>query len=138
MPLKIQLRPQERVIINGAVIEGHSDSRTEITVLNKVMIMRQKHIIKEKDADTPSKRLYFTLQMMYIDPDNIDDYRQHYQKFHKDLCETVTLPTLVNSLELIDRSVENNNFYDAMKICRELIKVEAELLKIAMPEIAQE
>lgn len=138
MPLKIQLRPKERVIINGAVIEGHSDSRTEITVMNKVMIMRQKHIISEKDADTPSKRLYFTLQMMYIDPDNIDDYRDHYKNFHKDLKDTVTLPTLTSSLELIDKAVEGGNFYDAMKICRDLIKVEAELLKIATPEIAED
>ena len=138
MPLKIQLRPKERVIINGAVIEGHSDSRTEITVMNKVMIMRQKHIISEKDADTPSKRLYFTIQMMYIDPDNIENYRASYKNFHKDLKETVSLPTLVESLDLIDKSVEGGNFYDAMKVCRELIKVEAELLKVATPEIAQD
>lgn len=138
MPLKIQLRPKERVIINGAVIEGHSDSRTEITVMNKVMIMRQKHIISEQDADTPSKRLYFALQMMYIDPESIDDYRERYTTFHKDLSDTVSLPTLVESLNLIENAVKGGNFYDAMKICRELIKVEAELLKMSTPEIAQD
>ncbi len=138
MPLKIQLRPKERVIINGAVIEGNSDSRTEITIMNKVMIMRQKHIINEKEADTPSKRLYFTLQMMYIDPENIETYKDHYTNFYKDLNDTVSLPTLKDSLRLIDEAVEVGKFYDAMKICRELIKVEAELLKIATPEIAEE
>lgn len=138
MPLKIQLRPQERVIINGAVIEGHSDGRTEITVMNKAMIMRQKHIIGEKEANTPSKRLYFTIQMMYIDPENKENYQAPYAGFLKDLKDTVKLPTLQDSLNLIEKAIEGGNFYDAMKVCRELIKVEAELLNIPVDKIAQD
>ena len=133
MPLKIQLKPKERVIINGAVIEGHSDNRTEIVVMNNASVMRQKHILQEGQADTPCKRLYFTLQMMYIDEDEREKYKPSYQRFFKDLHDTMTLPTIKTSLDLIDRSVESGKYYDALKVCRELIKVEAELLKIANP-----
>lgn len=133
MPLKIQLKPKERVIINGAVIEGHPDNRTEIVVLNNAAVMRQKHILQESDADTPVKRLYFALQMLYLDEDARPTYEVSYKKFHKDLADTFTLPTIKTSLELIDDAASKQKYYDAMKVCRDLIKVEAELFKIANP-----
>lgn len=133
MPLKIQLKPQERVIINGAVIEGHPESRTEIVVLNNASVMRQKHILQEKEADTPVKRLYFALQMLYIDEDNRPSYTDSYNRYLKDLKDTFSLPTIKESLALMEQSVEKGKYYDAMKVCRDLIKVEAELFKIANP-----
>lgn len=133
MPLKIQLKPKERVIINGAVVEGHPDSRTEIVVLNNASVMRQKHILQEADADTPVKRLYFALQMMYIDEDARDAYMDLYRGYFKDLDNTFSLPTIKVSLKLLNDAVEKSKFYDAMKISRDLIKVEAELFKIGNP-----
>lgn len=136
MPLKIQLKPKERVIINGAVIEGHADNRTEIVVMNNASVLRQKHILQEDQANTPCKRLYFTLQMMYIDEDGRENYRPAFERFFKDLDEAMKLPTIKTSLKLIHEAVEAGKFYEALKVCRELIKVEAELLKIAnvMPD----
>ena len=133
MPLKIQLKPQERVIINGAVVEGHPESRTEIVVLNNASVMRQKHILQEGEADTPVKRLYFALQMLYIDEDHRDNYIGDYKKYHKDLQDTFTLAPIRESLALIEESVAKTRYYDALKVCRDLIRVEAELFKIANP-----
>ena len=133
MPLKIQLKPKERVIINGAVIEGDPAARTEIVVLNNASVMRQKHILQQSEASTPCKRLYFTLQMMYIEPENKDHYIPDYKRYFKDLDDTMTLAPVKNGLRIIHDNVDKENFYDAMKVCRDLIKVEAELFKIANP-----
>lgn len=130
MPLKIQLKPKERIIINGAVVEGNPDSRTEIIILNNASVMRQKHIMQEEEANTPAKRLYFTLQMLYIDSENHDKYKQLYEGFHGDLERTVTLPVLKQSLQLIKDAVTESRFYDAMKVCRDLVSAEEEILKI--------
>lgn len=130
MPLKIQLKPKERIIINGAVVEGNPDGRTEIIILNNASVMRQKHIMQEEEANTPSKRLYFTLQMLYIDPDNHEQYKPLYENFRGDLERTVSLPVLKDSLNLIKAAVESARYYDAMKICRDLVSAEDELLKI--------
>ncbi len=134
MPLKIQLKPKERVIINGAVIEGHDDARTEIVVLNNASVMRQKHILQQDEADTPVKRLYFALQMLYIeDRENHEPYKKSFEQYHKDLDETLSLPAIKVSLGLIKQAVTQEKYYDALKVCRELIKVEAELFKYANP-----
>lgn len=131
MPLKIQLKPKERIIINGAVIEGNPDGRTEIIVLNNASVMRQKHIMQEDEANTPSKRLYFTLQMLYIDPENKEQYEPLFNGFHGDLDRTVSLPVIKESLALIKTAVDNAQYYDAMKICRDLIAAEEKLLNLA-------
>jgi len=133
MPLKIQLKPKERVIINGAVIEGHPENRTEIVVMNNASVMRQKHILQESEADTPVKRLYFALQMLYIDEEHRANYEGDFKKYHKDLQDTLTLPVIVTSLDLIKAAVDEGKYYDAMKVARDLIKVEAELFKFANP-----
>lgn len=133
MPLKIQLKPKERVIINGAVIEGDADARTEIVVLNNASVLRSKHILQQDEANTPCKRLYFTLQMMYIDEENRDSFRPQFDQYYKDLDDTFTLEPLRRSLGLIGASVKENKFYEAMKLCRDMIKVEAELFKISNP-----
>lgn len=130
MPLKIQLKPKERIIINGAVVEGNPDGRTEIIILNNASVMRQKHIMQEEEANTPSKRLYFTLQMLYIDQDNHEQYKPLYENFRGDLERTVSLPVLKDSLNLIKAAVDAGRYYDAMKICRDLVSAEEELLKV--------
>lgn len=135
MPLKIQLKPKERIIVNGAVIEGHATNRTELVIMNNAAVMRQKHILQAGEATTPATRLYFAVQLMYIDSDNKANYLSDYKKYHKDLDDTVTLPVLKRTLGLIDEAIVAERLYEALKLTRELVKVEAELLKIT-PAIA--
>lgn len=134
MPLKIQLKPKERVIINGAVIEGDADNRSEIVVLNNASVLRQKHILQQDEANTPVKRLYFALQMLYIeDRENHEPYKVSFAQYHKDLDETLSLPVIKESLGIIKECVEKEKYYEALKVCRDLIKVEAELFKYHNP-----
>jgi flagellar protein FlbT len=134
MPLKIQLKPKERVIINGAVIEGDSDNRSEIVVLNNASVLRQKHILQPEEANTPVKRLYFALQMLYIEEvENHAPHKKSFDQYHKDLDDTLTLPTIKASLVLIKELANDGKYYDALKVARDLIKVEAELFKYANP-----
>lgn len=134
MPLKIQLKPKERVIINGAVIEGDADNRSEIVVLNNASVLRQKHILQPEEVNTPVKRLYFALQMLYIEePENHGPYKESFEKYHKDLDDTLTLPTIKTSLALVQQLASEEKYYEALKVSRDLIKVEAELFKYSNP-----
>ena len=129
MPLKIELKPGERAILNGVVIEGASDGRTEFVVLNRATIMRERHILKEEEANTPVKRLYFALQMMYIEPAQKEDYEVLLNKFAGDLERTLSLPTLRFALEQIVACAKNGQFYEALKICRAMIETEEHLFE---------
>ena len=131
MPLKIELKPGERAILNGAVIEGANDGRTEFVVLNRAMIMRERHILKEEEANTPVRRLYFALQMIYIEPARKADFLPMFERYASDLDHTLTIPELRFALEQIVNSTKTEQYYEALKICRAMIETEDNLLEYA-------
>lgn len=129
MPLKIELKPGERAVLNGVVIEGASDGRTEFVILNRATIMRERHIIKEEDANTPVKRVYFALQMLYIEPAQREAYIPLFKRYTDELQNTLTLPTLKFALEQIVQCAQNEEFYEALKICRAMMETEERLFE---------
>lgn len=54
MPLRFVLRPNEKVIINGAVIGGGSELTT-IYLFNKANFLRGREVMKEEQADSIEK-----------------------------------------------------------------------------------
>ena len=68
MPLRIELAPNERVIIGGVSLRNGS-RRSEFVVETQTTILRERDIITQRDADTPAKRLYLTLETAYLSDD---------------------------------------------------------------------
>ena len=71
MALKIVLKPNEKMIVGGAVITNGSTKNTDLIIENNVPVLRQKNILSQKDATSPCSRIYFLIQLMYIDEEKI-------------------------------------------------------------------
>ncbi len=126
MPLKMTLKPGERIIVNGAVLEngGHE---AHLVFLNDAAFMREKDILSEADASTPAARVYFALQCVYI----FSERRDHYSALLAELLADY-LAAAPSSLELIERIqklVEQGDYYQALKTVRALIAHERERLE---------
>ncbi len=65
MGLRLRLRPNERIIVNGCVLTN-GDRRNTITVSSFGQVLRGKYVLQPEDARTPIRRLYFTIQMLLI------------------------------------------------------------------------
>jgi flagellar biosynthesis repressor protein FlbT len=128
MALKINLKPHERLIIGGAVISnGHSKS--EFIVENTVPVLREKDILREKDADTPCKRIYFVIQLMYVDEKDLVEKHNIYWTLLKELEEAA--PSTAKLIGQISEHVVNNRYYQALKLARKLIEYEEEAMEHA-------
>ena len=57
MALKVELKPQERIIIGTAVITN-GDSRIRFYIEGEAPILREKDILTPATADTPSTSLF--------------------------------------------------------------------------------
>jgi flagellar protein FlbT len=128
MPLKLDLRPHEKVFLNGAVIVNGS-SRCQLAVLNDVPVLREKDILKEENADTPCKRIYLAVQLMYMDPPNLARYHQYYWEQVRPMIEAA--PSTTALITKISEEVLVGHYYQALKAARELIRYEQELLSNA-------
>lgn len=65
MGLRLRLRPNERIIVNGCVLTN-GDRRNTITVSSFGQVLRGKYVLQPEDAKTPIRRLYFAIQMLLI------------------------------------------------------------------------
>jgi flagellar protein FlbT len=124
MPLKIELKPFERIIIGETVIIN-SGTRTSFLIDGASPILREKDTVTAETANTPVKRLYLCVQMMYLKND-IPRYRASYLGFIKDLREAI--PGSRDLIDAINNHVSGGSLYKALKEVRKLMKREEELL----------
>ena len=68
MPLKVELKAGERIIVGGSVIRN-GDSRARFFVEGDAPILREKDILTPATADTPAKKIYLAVQLMYLNGD---------------------------------------------------------------------
>ena len=125
MPLLIDLKPGEKVIINGAVLEN-AGANTKLRVHNESNILRQKEIVTQGDVSTPASRVYFCLQCAYIFPDQRDHYLElfdHYLAEYLGAC-----PSAVDIVNEIRDDVVTGQYYKGLKATRKLLRHESEVL----------
>jgi flagellar protein FlbT len=127
MALKITLKPNEKMIVGGAVVINGNAKNTDLVIENNVPVLRQKDILSEKDATSPCSRIYFTIQLMYIDEENLTDHQRTYWKLVHELLNAV--PRLAGHIDQINENILRGTFYRALKLAGELIDYEQEVLK---------
>ena len=123
MPLKIELKPHESIIIGEALITNDGD-RTRFYIEGNVPILREKFILREKEANTPSKRVYFIVQQMYLSraPEKLHSL---YLEYVRDLQKAA--PSLIPYISVVNENIINADYYGAIKSASQLIKKEDEL-----------
>jgi flagellar protein FlbT len=128
MPLKITLKPNEKVIIGTAVVSnGHSKS--ELVIHNRVPVVRQKDLLSEEEANTPAKKIYFMILNMYLNPGKEVSFHDFYSPLlHHIIGMSVDERGIELSTDMSKRIVEGD-YYKALKICKKLIEYEAEVIK---------
>ncbi|MBB4287347.1 flagellar biosynthesis repressor FlbT [Roseospira goensis] len=128
MPLKITLKPNEKVIIGTAIISNGS-SKAELVIHNRVPVVRQKDILKQEEADTPAKQIYYLILNMYLDPANEVTFHDFYFPLLRHMINMAVDERGIDlSVEMSKRIIEGDH-YKALKICKKLIEYEAELMK---------
>jgi len=65
MGLKVELKPGERIIIGESIVTN-DDQRTRLVIEGDAPILREKDIMTVEDANTPCKRVYLVVQLMYL------------------------------------------------------------------------
>ena len=125
MSLKITLKPHERIIIDGAVV-SNGNSSSDLIIENNVPILRQKYILSEKDADSPCRRIYFVIQLMYIDGHDLKTYHKTYWDLVRNLVEVA--PGVLDLIDQISEHILSADYYKALSLAKKLIDYEEEAI----------
>ena len=130
MALKLSLRPDEKLVINGAVV-ANGDRRSTLIVHNKASILREKDIMQEDEVNTPAKRIYFPIMLMYMDPSSEQKY---YDEFVIRITEFMGVIQDADGIELcakVSGEIMNKNYYKALMHSKKLLMWESERLNFS-------
>jgi flagellar protein FlbT len=123
MALKLTLKPGERVAVNGAVIVN-GDRRVSFLIENQARVLRERDILKPENADTPAKRIYVPIMLMYLDPSSKAGLMSVYEARLSEFANAVSNPAALQTCLKLAANVANGEYYRALADCRSLIEFE--------------
>ena len=129
--LKISLKPNEKIYINGAVLRV--DRKVSIELLNDVQFLLENHVMQPEKASTPLRQLYFIAQIILMTPGAAEEARAMFRKSLSLLIANFRDDGILAGLKEIDRLVGEDQVYDALKAIRALYPIEAEILDTDVP-----
>ena len=127
MALKLSLKPGEKFVLNGAVVQN-GDRRATLLLQNKASVLREKDILQQDEVTSPARHVYFPVMMMYLDEGSAG---RQYDEFAKRLAEfmgVIQNPTVLADCVAISKHVMTREYYRALMLCRKLIEYEDERL----------
>ena len=127
MPLKLSLKPGEKFVLNGAVL-SNGDKRANLVVQNKACLLREKDILQPDEANTPARRIYFPIMMMYLDGDASDTYYDQFAVRMSEFMGAVDARDVLTACVDISKDVMAGAFYKALVKCKTLFEYEQERL----------
>lgn len=125
MPLTINLKPGEKLILNGVVLQN-AHHAAKLIVHNEAALLREKDIISEEAATTPARRIYFTVQCLYLFPAKSAVYLPIIHGFLREFVEAA--PSALALLQKIEQEIAGGLLYQALKSAKQLIAKEQEIL----------
>jgi len=126
--LVLKIAPGERFIINGATLEnGDKPSRIRI-IEGDARVLRLRDALHPNDVNTPVKRVYYAIQLLITGDVNEVEALPSIDSQCVQLLEVFSgidgelIPTL-------RAMVARGNYYSALCHLRQVLAIEAELLK---------
>lgn len=116
--LKLSLKPNEKIYINGAVIRV--DRKVTLELLNDVQFLLENHVLQPESASTPLRQLYFILQVVLMNPSGAPEARAMFRRSLPLMLASFHDEQILNALKQIDRMVGEDRIYEALKAIRAL------------------
>lgn len=127
MPLKLSLKPGEKFVLNGAVVQN-GDRRGALILQNKASVLREKDIMQADEAVTPARRIYFPVMMMYLAESEASQFYDEFVRRLTEFMSAVRQPEVLSDCVDASRLVMAREYYKALMACRKLIEYEDEVL----------
>jgi flagellar biosynthesis repressor protein FlbT len=124
MALKVELKPNEKIII-GNVVLRNSENRTRFFIDGHAPILREKDILTSESADSPAKRIYLAVQLMYLDGEAVN-HNEVYFPLIRDFMNAA--PSSTPLIAEINNCILSGDLYKALKAAKKLIDYEQELI----------
>lgn len=127
--LVLKLRPAERVLINGVVVEN-GDRRAKLNVLtSNANVLRLRDAIHPDQANTPVSRVCYIAQLILAGEADPEKGRAQLLSGIEQLSQVFTDSDSRSKLDIATQSVIDRRIYPALKAVRGLLAREKRLME---------
>lgn len=124
MPLRLTLKPHERIIVNGCILRN-GPRRHVLEVENRADVLRGDEMLEAETAQTPARRLAYHIQIALVS-------QAHRPEFVARVLADIpalalALPRFDQKLSDIKIMVSEGQFYTAFRALTEVIAYEDHL-----------
>ncbi|WP_421731469.1 flagellar biosynthesis repressor FlbT [Brevundimonas sp.] len=127
MPLKLSLKPGEKFVLNGAVVQN-GDRRGVLILQNKASVLREKDIMQLSDVNSPAKRIYFPVMMMYLDETSAPKVYDEFVLRLSEFMGAIRNPDVLIDCVAVSKHVLAREYYKALMTARKLVEYEEQRL----------
>lgn len=118
MPLRLTLKPNERLILNGCVLRN-GPRRLDIEIENRADVLRGAEMLDAQSAQTPVRRLAYQIQIALVS-------EEHRSAYSAQICADIkalriALPRFETVWPEIEGHVRDAEFYRAFRALAPII-----------------
>ena len=128
-PMYVSMRGGEKIYINGAVLQV--DRKVTLALINDVTFLLEGQVMQVNDATTPLRQLYFVVQLMLMNPGDVEQARSVFETQCSAIRAVADNAELRLGLDAVKELVETRRYYDALRKIRALFEVEQAILNNA-------
>jgi len=127
--LRLKLRPKERVLINGTVIEN-GRTQVELRVLTpETKILRLRDALHPDQIDTPTKRVCYIAQLVVAGQLSPEEALSRFVRGVVELKQVFLDPGSQATMDQAIAHARANHFYKAMQCMRRILAYEELVLQ---------
>ncbi|MBB5746741.1 flagellar biosynthesis repressor FlbT [Brevundimonas variabilis] len=127
MPLKLSLKPGEKFVLNGAVVQN-GDRRGVLILQNKASVLREKDIMQLDEVTSPAKRIYFPVMMMYLDEAAASKVYDEFALRLTEFMGAISNPAILTECVAMSKYVMSREYYKALMSARKIVDYEEQRL----------
>lgn len=124
MSLKVELKPGERIVLGTAVIRN-GDQRARLFIDGDAPILRERDILTAETANTPARKIYLAVQLMYLDQ-SLSAQHSVYFPLVRDFLAAA--PSALPLVAEVNNLILSGDLYKALKATKKLMAYEEELI----------
>ena len=123
MALKIKLKPNEKLGINGCVVQT-GPQRHSLTVMNFANIVRGDDLISREEATTPLRAIYYAIQTLLINPNVLQESLTEVQQALAKAYSLMPDAKAQDAIMMAANYVSVFDYYKALAALRPLVQRE--------------
>ena len=124
----LPLTPGGTVIVKSIPIHQSADGQLMVPQ-DAPILTREQLMLDQKDADTATKKIYYALQLLTLDPAGAAKHHDALINLLDDRAEATELQPVLRSLAIISELSRKGEYLAALEVCRHLIQFDDALVR---------